>query len=321
LHRFSTSQFQPDVFGQPVRCQPAQEVKLRLSVELSSGGLPDLLTEVGPGDEDLAGDLGEALVCLLIEPPALQRIIPERRQIVGHRAHSLSSLEERNKPDRGQLEPGVVTENGLSTRTHLHVKSGQCFRIRGHAYLKRHHGTGISEAGSQLVDLRDVEDGRIDGKGILRGDYALVDPRSDEEPLEEVTVRTQLQGKLVIVATGNADIDGCRVADPAVDCLTVVAFGHALLSGFIEASVILAAGDRHAPIRLRTGRDLAIQGNLVVSGRLVPQGPDFRCPVTRDPRLDGGGYRRASGARVPEKMQHFCVVFSPQVRAKGVRRR
>jgi hypothetical protein len=106
----------------------------------------------------------------------------------------------------------------------LTVEVDQCFRLGGHADLQGEDHARVPVPGADLIDLEDIEHGRVDGERVLRGDHVLVYPRCEREPLQQITVQNYFTCKLGVVQM----LKQCRnmpvqfLPEPLIQCKVVL---------------------------------------------------------------------------------------------------
>ncbi len=169
-------------------CKPVEELVFRFKVQLRPRCLADVLTEIGPRDENLGDHLGEPVASLLVDPPALQAILPELIDVGGQIPDCVEVFEQRDEPHRGKIDVGMVTQHVLAPRAEFPVEFDDCFRPCRHAHLQGENHAGVAVPRPDLVDLVDVEHRGVDGKRILSGNHVLMYPGRDQEPLEKIAV-------------------------------------------------------------------------------------------------------------------------------------
>ena len=165
-----------------------QEFEFRLPVHLRPGGLAYLLGEVRSCDEELADDLCKPVPCLLVQPAALERILPQLVQVSRQTQDGIGLLEKRDEPQHRYIDPRMVPECVFAPRPQFTVELDQRLGPRRHAHLKRKNHPRIAVPRPDFVDFADVEDRGVDREGILGRDHALMYARRDHEPLEEIAV-------------------------------------------------------------------------------------------------------------------------------------
>ena len=113
LHGFAAPEFQPDAFCQSVSRKPVQKFELRLPVQMCPRRLAYLLAQVGPRDEQFFDDLREPVAGLLVQPAALERILPQLVQVRRHTPDRVGVFKERDQPERGHVDVRMVPEHVL----------------------------------------------------------------------------------------------------------------------------------------------------------------------------------------------------------------